>query len=704
MIQLIVQGEEIDLFKSEVFAISKSISKIGQFDLRFGDVSISFNIPLTSKNNRIFRYLSNLNHDNIGAFKRFEGEIRENNAILSTGYYQVLSTNNTKKQIKVRFFGGNSDWFDLIKDRFINQNYPKTNGNPNSTSYSLNYLNHNFEEDVIVGAKGKTDGYFYFPCDNGGNSNRVNNAFDENDFEVGVYDHTIFDNIFNSVGIKTKGSMFNDPLFYQTISTSGKDLSSFDKINLNKTFRPVEGDQIDKNNFKLINFPLNDTDPQWNGGTFTAAYDIDNLYIAFRLLGYHGILTDDNVDLKIEWTQNGIPQPDINTALGVSSSLLVGGVYNVTFLEYENNFPLIKQGDTIKVYIKENNAGIDPYYVTNSITSVNGTIRNAYFSYEITGAVAPFDINSALPKIKQSDFIKDIMFSLGVVSRYDAKKRVLSFDKFEDVERNKPNAKDYSDKIDVSKDIDIDFTKAVQNYFKTSFVRYEEDDNDVQLRLFKTVSKNGLGDGEISINNDNLSDEGDIFVSKYSATKDAFTFPLSGSDFNFYLPYVPFKNAQGEEQKLKPRKLIAVPNSDVETFSNAFSNITINGNPYSEIGYAYFAKQDVEKVQDSLGNKMLDDSLNSNRFTLSFDNYKESNQSYLGDTLLEKNYNLFRKMINNPITLPIYLNLNELDVQDYDPLTPVWLDFNLDSGYYYFEEIGQYKANGTTTKCVLVKI
>ena len=33
---------------------------------------------------------------------------------------------------------------------------------------------------------------------------------------------------------------------------------------------------------------------------------------------------------------------------------------------------------------------------------------------------------------------------------------------------------------------------------------YLEDENDTQLRLFKTVSKNGLGDGIIQIENDNL--------------------------------------------------------------------------------------------------------------------------------------------------------------------------------------------------------
>ena len=162
MIQLIVQGEELDLFKNEEFAISKAVSKVGQFDLRFGDVSIGFNVPLTAKNNRIFRYISNLNNKNIGAFKRFEGEIREDDAILSKGFYQVFTSNQNKKQIKIRFLGGNSDWFDLIKDRFINDNYPKTIGNPNSTSYSLNYLNHKFERLSITNSRDNTEGYFYF--------------------------------------------------------------------------------------------------------------------------------------------------------------------------------------------------------------------------------------------------------------------------------------------------------------------------------------------------------------------------------------------------------------------------------------------------------------------------------------------------------------------------------------------------------------
>ena len=112
MIKLIVEGEQLDLFKNEVFAISKAVSKIGDINLRHGDVSINFKVPATAKNNQIFRYLYNLNNNNLGAFKRFEGVVLDGQSVVSVGYYQVLKTKPLKKEIELRFYGGNSDWFD----------------------------------------------------------------------------------------------------------------------------------------------------------------------------------------------------------------------------------------------------------------------------------------------------------------------------------------------------------------------------------------------------------------------------------------------------------------------------------------------------------------------------------------------------------------------------------------------------------------
>ena len=65
----------------------------------------------------------------------------------------------------------------------------------------------------------------------------------------------------------------------------------------------------------------------------------------------------------------------------------------------------------------------------------------------------------------------------------------------------------------------------------------------------------------------------------------------------------------------------------------------------TDVGYAYFAKQsrgtDLDDLQD----------------TLSFDNINQSTTNYIGTTLLQKNYGLYVSILNNPVHLSVYLNL-----------------------------------------------
>ena len=63
------------------------------------------------------------------------------------------------------------------------------------------------------------------------------------------------------------------------------------------------------------------------------------------------------------------------------------------------------------------------------------------------------------------------------------------------------------------------------------------------------------------------------------------------------------------------------------------------------------------------------------------------------------------KILDKPIYLEIYLKLSPIDVQNVDFFTPIFLDFDLDSGgYYYIDEISQYKGQDQSTKVKLVKI
>ena len=184
MINLFVSGIQLDLFKSEVFAVSKAVSKLGEFNLRHGDVSINFNVPTTAKNISVFGHLSDLNNFNKNAFRRFDGQLIEDESIISTGYFQVLKINPGASKIELRFYGGNSDWFNLIRKRDINGTYLNTEIGSNKKSYSLQYLNHKFESESIVDSWDYTGGYFYFPVDNGKNSEKEDNGLILEDFQI----------------------------------------------------------------------------------------------------------------------------------------------------------------------------------------------------------------------------------------------------------------------------------------------------------------------------------------------------------------------------------------------------------------------------------------------------------------------------------------------------------------------------------------
>jgi len=702
MINLIVQGQQLDLFKDEVFAISKAVSKIGDLNLRNGDVSINFKVPATANNNEIFRYLYNLNNNNLGAFKRFEGVVLDGQSVVSVGYYQVLKTNPLKKVIELRFYGGNSDWFDLIKDRSINKTYTNETNNPNAKSYDLSYMNHKFEEESIKASWGNDEGYKYFPIDNGSISNRLDNAFIKQDFQLGVFQHTIVENILNSVGIKLAGNLLNDPLYYNTLINLPTDLNQFELQNSTKRFEQISGTAIRRNAYLPVDFVLNDNDTKWNGNTFTATDDMNFFNMYFKFCAYTFFSQGTGFDkgdlvVKIDFTINGVPSTETRT---LTADLVSGSdKRNYLFQEEEWNFTNVKAGDTFTFSIGNFN-NTAPFGTNYWYSNDNYLQNTAYVKYQ-TGTLTTYDITNAIPEINQAKFMQDVMFRFGCISQFDSINRTLYIDKFDTIERNKTKGLDFTNKVDLSKDINIDFTKLLQKYFKTTYIKYVEDDKDLTSILNKRIFEIGLGDGEINIDNDNLSDEGTIYESPFASTTQSWTFPYSdGFDTsNFYLPVMSLFNGNGDVNELKPRIFVNGGNIPIAQINkNGYTSITFNGNNESTVGYAFFTKEILEDVG------VTDKGLNSNLDTLSFQHYEGKGSAYIGNTLLEKYYNLQSKILNAPIFLSIYLKLDDLDIEKIDFLTPIWIETQVDSGYYYINEISQYKGDGSTTKVNLVKI
>ena len=703
MIKLIVEGQQLDLFKNEVFAISKSIAKIGDINLRHGDVSINFKVPSTAKNNLIFRYISNLNNNNIGAFKRFEGVVLDGQSVISRGYYQVLKTKPLAKEIELRFYGGNSDWFDLIKDRSINKTYINQSNDPNSNSYDLDYLNHAFTTDNIVSSWDNSEGYVYFPVDDSSNSTKSNNVFVKNDFQLGVFQHTIVKKIFDSIGVKLDGSMFNDPTYYNTLVNLPIDIYSLSNIQSTvkrfaPPYQPLTGQG--PSGPTPILFDQQDYDKQWDGTVFTAAYDITTIGFIIQLVTEQDINFASGSLIDYEIWVNGVNEyQDVISPYNTVDKLTFNTIK--TYFADGGDFPRLNIGDTVEFRFKGNFNDVTSDI--NIVKSSTGTGAYSRFDYNMENAVADYDINLAIPEINQATFIKDVMFRHGAISQFNNKTRTLIINKFQDINQNKIKAIDYSEKIDISKNPIFNFTKVLSSFKKKSQIIYKSDDQDNELVLFKDKLGIGLGNAEKEIDNDNLNGEGVVYESVFSATAQGWTFPYpvdsSNSLSNFYLPSMRFAVDSDDLKSLNGRILLKAGKINVSSFNKGgFNDIEFNGIPESEVGYAYFAKQSLNETG------LTDTSLNLNLDTLAFDNQQVSITNYIGNTILQKNYRLYFDILKQPVHLSIYLNVTALDIQQLDFFKPIWLDFSLGRGYYYLDNVSQYKGDGTSTKFELVKI
>ena len=701
MISLIVRGQQIDLFKNEVFAISKAVSKLGEFNLRHGDVSISFKLPATALNASIFGYLTSLNNYNLDAFKRFEGSIIENENTISSGYFQVLSIDQYNAIIQVRFFGGNSEWFDLIKKRNINQTYVNDLSGGNQKTYSLNEYDHQFDLPTVVSSWEKEDGYFYFPVDTGKTSTRDTNNMSILDFQVGIFQKSIVKEIFDSISIKLNGTLFSDPLYNNTLVNQPTFLSDFDKSNNKKSFKTDSGDLIQQQVFNNIHFIRNDQDIQWDGGVFTSSYEIDVLEFDFRLVADIGSQGYDDIELKIDYVLDGVNQTSIIIPLrrrDTNPAATPGYSYMALYYTEYFTFNDIKIGDTFQFQIKS----VQQAFGQNAVKSSFGGYTSA-LDYRMNGALAPYNINQAIPNINQAEFIKDVMFRHGAISQYNNKTRTLTINKFQDLNTNKPLSVDYSNKIDLSKPPIFNFTKVLKSFKKTSKISYSQDEEDNELVLFKRFFNDGLGDATKEINNDNVSGEAVVYESPFSATAQGWTFPYptdgNNGDSNFYLPYMRFAVDIEDMKDFNARLLVKAGKIPVSSFNKGgFTDIQIGSNFYDDVGYAFFAKEllSLDEIPDGI--------LNSNKDTLSFQNKDFSNTEYIGNTLIEKNYNLYFEILKKPTHLTIYLNVTSLDIEQLDFFKPIWLDFSMGRGYYYLDNVSQYKGDGTSTKFELVKI
>ena len=736
MIKYRIGTEYLDTFNDDQFAVTKAISKIGELDKRHGDRSTGFKVKWTSHNIRLLRYVTVLNSSTSNdGFKKIFGQIVEDDVVISDGYFQVIKFNEYKKDIDVRFYGGNTDWFSDLKDLKINETAPFES----LSTYNVNDFNLVIDENSIINNFSNTvidesNPYKFFLTENGKfpgrnelNQATINTYLD--DYQIGFSQGVIFDRIFEGLGVTLKGNMFDDPYYYNTIISASYNLknkvneTAEGEYNFPALVNKVDGaadtlqqipyfnpDTLDGQKEPLV-FTDNSQAPEWTGTEFTPQDNIDNFSVSAVIkakVASPSLLDTDRLSYTIY--KNDVVFGAENRQARVHYDQGTGRLRY--FIIDPQSIGNLTSSDTIRIEYGFDPVGYSPalrqaYLQGNSY--INFTFDGSTYSKET-------EAKELIPELTQSKFVKDVLVQFGAVTQFDSKNKTLTCNKLSIVDDRKIYAPDWTKKVDLSTHPSVDLVKLVSSYSKESYFRYEEnDDADYFAKYYKSITNYNFGTGALKIDNSFLEDEKDFYTSPYSPTMTESTYPyfpnVASDKGNMFLPYVPIYTYNGETEEpnqndLNPRKFLYLQNIDLAgTYKGTVTSINIVGGStvnYTNMPLVYFDKDTYQEKVDSVINNIYD--------SLSFGILSDLtvNKGSIVDsdklTLLDQNYQFQNKILNKPIYLEIYLRLSPIDVQTVDFFTPIWLSYGSYSGHYYIDEISQYKGQDKSTKVKLVRI
>ena len=644
MVELIVEDQSLDLYPNEVISLTLAINDMASIESREGNYSNKFTIPSTSKNNAILGYPNELNF--ITGFKPTKSRnarIAKNGLDEQRGFIQVEQYNQKDKEFSVSFFSGNTDWLDDISDKQLRD-------------IEISNYDHIYNSTNVASSFTNTEGYIY-PFIHYGRYEAVStNNTDLINWMPSMYSHTLVRQMFQDIGWKVGGNLFQDPIFLKHILPfSLKELTlTEDVVNglslsskLSNPYVYVASTPI------VFDKVINDSNGYGNYDNTTGVYTATEVVSV-------------NIKAKAVKIPVGILFIRIN-GVSVASGNTFDGIVSVN--------TILNNGDTVDVIV--DGAGSAAGSSNGFYITVNNNISE--------GMNMP--MSSTLPDMTQEEFLQTIFNQFGAVFTSDNISKTVYINKFEKIKDNISNALDWTDKIDLSRDIEVDYTELVSDYSKVNTLGYKEN-TDSTVVSYSSEVKPFIGNGSFTIDNDFLSKSDELFESEFV-----------GSDiincFNnrVRLMYVPRYSSgavgvNSPDVDPKPRCSIVVPNVSVDNlFAGLETSIDIVGSTsttnVTDVPFTYFDTT-VTGIDDI-------DSINQ---SLSFgDNITPKGQK----NLIETYYQDFTAILNNPRRVTLYLLLNERDINNLDFLIPIYLGGELNS-YFFLNKISDYRpsTNGVT--------
>lgn len=488
MIELILNGVNIDLTGNEDVALSFAASKLQDIKSRNGDFSTTFKVPLTNDVKQAIDYSNNFTSNSSFPYRVAEAEIRESGVTVMRGFARI---EKIASELEVNVFSGNSNWFDLIREKELQDlNLSDLNITFNEANVEANRLN-----DYTKG--------FCFPNAWYGKFASDSKPFWLYDFFPAVYCHRILKQIFEDIGWVVSGNLLNDSIFRKaaTIFSNEKlgadNVIVIDNANLDVPFSLSSG------SFKYylgINSAFSDPFTSLTfdtiSGTLSGAATIE--------------IWDDNYYEfagDISFVNSGVADGYLvlRAIDGGESIDLVNGMTS-TSMDWGFESQLIKKG----IYVLEWN-----FTSSGIISSFTGSMyltcaSNYSFKQNIPKSHL-LVMNRALPEsMKQLDFLLTIVNQFNILITTDKANKTVTFNTFSSIIENKTNSVDWSKKVDLNTQPELVFLS--DHYSRKNWFKYQNDDKDL------LIDNLGVGNSFFLIDDKNLPESNDIFESVFSAS------------------------------------------------------------------------------------------------------------------------------------------------------------------------------------------
>lgn len=646
MIEVFINGERLELNSDTKIAYSLQINNLFELRNRQANFTNKFSLPKTKENLRIIGHTENVNSDSLIPYQKLETKLIDNGIELMSGGNSYID--NIEDNVELASFDGNDEWFEMIKDLKL-------------TDIDLSALDHNYTLTNIFNSRINTweDGYIYpiirFFWENLNTDSTIRQVYTNEMFPFAFIKY-LFEKIIAPTGYFFSGDFYESTVFknliMSTINLKGNETTNLQLemakayVNNNITISPIP--------FLIIPF-LNVIENfaeqiKYNPSVPMSYYQInsDGKYSIFLLVAGYAISLPQTFKIEIRKYTDDIT------------------IYET--LSYEIGYPIYDKTFNINTKINEIDlkCGDKIYFI---ITVISGTLDNVITSgtfFHVTNAEAEYtppnyNLPINLPDLSQVDFIKAIAQKYGLFFQTDNITKEIKISKLSDLYKNKLNAYDWSEKLDLSKPVKIQFEFG--DYAQNNKMVYSNDTEPDKLMIKE------YAEGSFQINNELLESQKEVITSPFSATRMIKYFN------NLDAPFI---------QITKPNNILNIQDLGIT------ARILILDRQ------AWLTDEMVWEDFDGITQWTSHGDIPLCYFTLTT---KTENLDF--QSLINNYYSELAYMFDKAKMVTAYFNLNATDIHNIDLTRPVYI--RSFGEYFYINKIQDYLQNNST-KVELIRL